>query len=292
MQVISAVNQAVDSINTVKGPTMNALETNQSHVEPAFSNIVLEPVKAGVYLLTINRPKVLNALNARTLEEMNQALSIISADSNARVLLIQGSGDKAFVAGADIEHMSHLTPIEAKVFAEHGMHLFRRLETLDIPVVALVNGYALGGGCELAMSCDFILAAENAKFGQPEVNLGITPGFGGSQRLTRLVGRAMAMELLVTGRSMNAAEALQRGLVNHVYPQAELLDRGLELASMIAGKSGSAIQLTKQLVQRGQDLDLDNACVMESDLFGLSFSTPDRSEGMAAFLQNRPPKFS
>ncbi len=263
-----------------------------SNVNPEqFENILLERVETGVYLLTINRPKVLNALNASTLEEMNQALSVISADSSARVLLIRGAGEKAFVAGADIEHMSHLTPIEGKAFAEHGMHLFRRLETLTIPVVALVNGYALGGGCELAMSCDFILAAENAKFGQPEVNLGITPGFGGSQRLTRLVGRAMAMELLVTGRTMSSDEAMQRGLVNHVYPQKELLDKGLELASMIAGKSSSAIQLTKQLVQRGQDLDLDNACVMESDLFGLSFSTEDRTEGMAAFLENRKPQF-
>ncbi len=259
---------------------------------PEFENILLEKVQEGVYLLTINRPKVLNALNASTLEEMDAALKLIDGDASARVMLIKGSGDRAFVAGADIEHMIDLTPIEAKAFAESGMHLFRRLEMLHIPVVALVNGYALGGGCELAMSCDFILASENAKFGQPEVNLGITPGFGGSQRLTRMVGRAMAMELLVTGRSMPADEALRRGLVNHVYGQEELLEKGMELATMIAGKSRSAIQLTKQLVQRGQDLDLDNACIMESDLFGLSFSTPDQSEGMRAFLESRKPQFS
>lgn len=256
-----------------------------------FSNILLEQVRNGVYLLTINRPKVLNALNAQTLEEMNEAVSTVIADKGARVLLITGSGEKAFVAGADIAHMSNLSPLEGKAFAEHGMHLFRRLETLGIPVVALVNGYALGGGCELAMSCDFILASDNAKFGQPEVNLGVTPGFGGTQRLTRLVGTSMAMELLVTGRNMSAEEAMQRGLVNHVYPQPQLLDEGLKLASMIAGKSGTAIQLTKELVQRGQDLDLDNACIMESDLFGLSFSTPDRTEGMAAFLESRKPNF-
>lgn len=256
-----------------------------------FSNILLEQVSDGVYLLTINRPKVLNALNAQTLEEMNEAVSTVIADKGARVLLITGSGEKAFVAGADIAHMSNLSPLEGKAFAEHGMHLFRRLETLSIPVVALVNGYALGGGCELAMSCDFILASDNAKFGQPEVNLGVTPGFGGTQRLTRLVGTSMAMELLVTGRNMSAEEAMQRGLVNHVYPQPQLLDEGLKLASMIAGKSGTAIQLTKELVQRGQDLDLDNACIMESDLFGLSFSTPDRAEGMAAFLESRKPDF-
>ncbi|MFT5722333.1 MAG: enoyl-CoA hydratase [Motiliproteus sp.] len=256
-----------------------------------FDNILLEEIKTGIYRLTINRPKVLNALNAQTLEEMNQAISLVIADASARVLLITGSGEKAFVAGADIAHMSNLSPLEAKAFAEHGMHLFRRLETLNIPVIALVNGYALGGGCELAMSSDFILAADNAKFGQPEVNLGVTPGFGGTQRLTRIVGTSMAMELLVTGRTMSAAEALQRGLVNHVYPQSELWDRGLELAEMIAGKSRTAIQLTKELVQRGQGLDLDTACIMESDLFGLSFSTPDRAEGMAAFLENRKPNF-
>ncbi|MEH6651523.1 MAG: enoyl-CoA hydratase-related protein [Motiliproteus sp.] len=257
-----------------------------------FNNLLLDEVKHGIYRLTINRPKTLNALNSETLREMDRAIDIIETDPSARVLLITGAGKKSFVAGADIEHMSCLTPLEAKTFAEQGMCIFRRLETLNIPVVAVVNGYALGGGCELAMSCDFIIAAENAKFGQPEVNLGITPGFGGSQRLTRLVGRAMAMELLVTGRSMSAAEAMQRGLVNHVHPQSDIWEKGLELASMIAGKSRSAIQLTKQLVQRGQDLDLDNACVMESDLFGLSFSTDDRKEGMAAFLENRPPQFS
>jgi len=291
MRAIWAVSPAVGFINTDEEATMSTTQTETTSNQQ-FANILLELVSDGVYLLTINRPKVLNALNEETLAEMQEAVSAIKADKNARVLLIKGSGKKAFVAGADIEHMSHLTPIQGKAFAEHGMHLFRRLETLDIPVVALVNGYALGGGCELAMSCDFILASDNAKFGQPEVNLGITPGFGGSQRLTRLVGRAMAMELLVTGRSMSAEEGMRRGLVNHVYSQDELLDQGLKLASMIAGKSSSAIQLTKQLVQRGQDLDLDNACVMESDLFGLSFSTPDRTEGMAAFLENRAPDFS
>lgn len=257
----------------------------------AFENILLEEIKAGIFRLTINRPKVLNALNADTLNEMSAALYALSINKAARVLLITGAGAKAFVAGADIEHMSKLTPLEGKAFAEQGMQVFRRLETLNIPVIALVNGYALGGGCELAMSCDFILASDNAKFGQPEVNLGVTPGFGGTQRLTRLVGTAMAMELLVTGRTISASEALQRGLVNHVHPQEQLWDKGLELAEMIAGKSRTAIQLTKELVQRGQDLDLDNACIMESDLFGLSFSTPDRAEGMAAFLESRKPNF-
>lgn len=257
-----------------------------------WQNILLQPQAEGVYLLTVNRPKVLNALNADTLAELDQALDLVAKTPAIRVLLVTGSGEKAFVAGADIAHMRQLSALEGKFFAEQGMAVFRKLENLPVPVIALVNGYALGGGCELAMSCDFILAAENARFGQPEVNLGVTPGFGGSQRLTRLVGRGMAMELLTTGRMMNAAEALQRGLANHVYPQAELLGEGIRLAEQIATKSRSAVQLTKQLVQRGQDLDLDNACVMESDVFGLSFSTPDREEGMAAFLEGRKPEFS
>ena len=257
-----------------------------------WQNIVLHRQAEGVYLLTVNRPKVLNALNAVTLAELDQALDLVANSTDIRVLLITGSGEKAFVAGADIAHMRQLSALQGKFFAEQGMAVFRKLENLQVPVIALVNGYALGGGCELAMSCDFILAAENARFGQPEVSLGVTPGFGGSQRLTRLVGRGMAMELLTTGRMMDAAEALQRGLVNHVYPQAELLGEAMKLAEQIAAKSRSAVQLTKQLVQRGQDLDLDNACVMESDVFGLSFSTPDREEGMAAFLEGRKPAFS
>ncbi len=257
-----------------------------------WQNILLEQHADGICQLTINRPKVLNALNAEILAELDQALNLVAKANDVRVLLITGAGEKAFVAGADIAHMKQLTALEGKYFAEQGMAVFRKLENLPVPVIALVNGYALGGGCELAMSCDFILAAENARFGQPEVNLGVTPGFGGSQRLTRLVGRGMAMELLTTGRMMNADEALQRGLANHVYPQADLLDEGVKLAGQIATKSRTAVQLTKQLVQRGQDLDLDNACVMESDVFGLSFSTPDREEGMAAFLEGRKPEFS
>lgn len=260
-------------------------------IETRFETLLLNEIQSGIYLLTINRPKVLNALNTTVLSELAQAAEQVDHDSNARVLLITGAGDKSFVAGADITEMSTLTPLEGKAFAERGMAAFRRLEQMKIPVIALVNGYALGGGCELAMSCDFVLASDNARFGQPEVSLGITPGFGGSQRLTRLLGRAMAMELLVSGRAMNAEEALQRGLANHVYPQSDLLSEGLALASRISQNSPTAIQMTKQLVQRGQDLDLENGCVMESDLFGLSFATPDRAEGMQAFIDNRKPSF-
>ena len=256
-----------------------------------FENILLEKLDGNIYCLTINRPKVLNALNQQTLLEMSDAIQLVADDSSARVLLVTGSGEKAFVAGADISQMQNLTPLQAKKFSETALAVFRRFETLDIPVIALVNGFALGGGCELALSCDFILASENAKLGQPEVCLGVTPGFGGSQRLPRIVGRAMAMEMLVSGRMVDANEALQRGLVNHVYPQADLLQQGLKLAAKICNNGPVAIKLTKELVQRGQDLDLENACAMESDLFALSFACDQQSEGMQAFLEKRQADF-
>ncbi|OUR75544.1 enoyl-CoA hydratase [Marinomonas sp. 42_23_T18] len=258
----------------------------------SFKNILIEAHEGGVYCLTINRPKVLNALNKATLEELNQVLDQLEDNKLARILLITGAGDKAFVAGADIEEMSQLTVFEAKCFSEYGMTLMRRLENFKLPIIALVNGYALGGGCELAMSCDLILASDNAKFGQPEINLAVTPGFGGSQRLTRLVGRPMALELLYTGRLFNVNEAMRLGLVNHVFPQPELMQEGLKIASQISGKSRMALQLIKQLVQRGQDVPLDNACIMETDQFALSFSGPDQTEGMGAFLEKRAPEFN
>jgi enoyl-CoA hydratase len=256
-----------------------------------YENILLDQLENNVYRLTVNRPKVLNALNKETLAEMAAALEVVAADSNARVLLVTGAGEKSFVAGADISQMQSLNALQAKAFGEQALKTFRRFETLDVPVIALVNGFALGGGCELAMSCDFILASTNAKFGQPEVSLGVTPGFGGSQRLPRLVGRAMAMEILVTGRMLDANEALQRGLVNHVYDQAELLDAGLKMAAKICKNGPVSVKLTKELVQRGQDLDLENACAMESDLFGLCFATDEQTEGMSAFLEKRKADF-
>ena len=258
----------------------------------AFNNLLLESLETGVFRLTINRPKVLNALNRATLTEMDQVLDQLEASSDTRLLLITGAGEKAFVAGADIDEMRHLSALEAKAFSAFGLSVLRRLENARFPVIGLVNGFALGGGCELAMSCDLILASDNAKFGQPEINLGITPGFGGSQRLTRLVGRPMALELLYTGRIFNVTEAQRLGLVNHVFTQAELMEKGLEMSREVVSKSRSSIQLIKQLVQRGQDLPLDNACIMESDQFGLSFSSPDQAEGMAAFLEKRTPTFS
>jgi enoyl-CoA hydratase len=256
-----------------------------------FHNILLEQPEAGIYILSVNRPKTLNALNAATLDEIGQALAQVAADRTARVLLVTGVGEKAFVAGADISEMRNFTPREARAFSEKGMRVMQALEVLPVPVIALVNGYALGGGCELALACDWILASENAAFGQPEVNLGIPPGFGGTQRLPRRVGRALAVELLTTGRRMKADEALRVGLANHVYPAAELQQRGLDVARAIASKGPLAVRLAKEAARRGENLDLENACALETGLFALACATSDQKEGMRAFLEKRTPKF-
>lgn len=257
----------------------------------SYENILLEEREPGVFLLTVNRPKALNALNSATIADLGQAVSEIGSKSDARVLLLTGAGEKAFVAGADISEMQDFTALQAREFSGRAAAMMRSLENLPIPAIALVNGYCLGGGCELAMSCDFILASERAVFGQPEVNLGILPGFGGTQRLPRLIGRARALELILTARQVKADEAVRIGLANQVYPSDELLAKGLEIARTIAAKGPVAIRLAKRAVQRGQDLDLDNACLLESELFALCCSTHDQKEGMAAFLAKRPAKF-
>ena len=258
----------------------------------SYANVLLEQPETGIYVLTVNRPKSLNALNAETLDEIAAALEQVKADPAARALLVTGAGDKAFVAGADIAQMQSFAPAQAQAFSERGNRTFRALEMLAIPVIALVNGYALGGGCELAMACDWIVASDRAMFGQPEVSLGVVAGFGGTQRLPRLVGRAMAIDLLVTGRMIKADEALRIGLVNQVVAPGELRDKGLEIARVIAGKGPVAVRLTKQIVQRGQDLDLANACQQEAYAFALCCATEDQKEGMKAFLEKRAAKFS
>ncbi len=257
----------------------------------AYENVLLEQPEAGIYLLTVNRPKALNALNGQTLDEIGAAAAQVAADPEARVLLVTGAGDKAFVAGADIVQMRDFTAMEGKDFSWRGMRAFRSLEELAVPTIAVVNGYCLGGGCELAMSCDWILASDKAVFGQPEASLGVTPGFGGTQRLTRLVGRAMALELLTTARQVKAEEAKQLGLVNHVFSAETLMEEALRMARSIVSKGPVAVRLAKEGVQRGQDLDLDNACLLESELFGLCFSTADQKEGMGAFLEKRKAQF-
>lgn len=257
----------------------------------SYNNILFDTVQPGILLLTINRPKSLNALNSQTLEEIDSIISHIRDHPEARILMLTGSGDKSFAAGADIVEMQNFSAVEAQELSRKGMVLFRALEKLPIPVIAVVNGYCLGGGCELAMSCDWILASENAMFGQPEVNLGVTPGFGGSQRLSRLVGRAMALELLITGRMVKASEAQAIGLVNHVYPAESLMEEAMEMARAIAAKGPIGVRLVKEAVQRGQDLDLSNACVLERQMFGMCFSTEDQKEGMTAFLSKRKAKY-
>ncbi len=245
----------------------------------------------GVRLVTIHRPQALNALNPQVLRELMQALADASGDASVRALLLTGAGEKAFVAGADIAAMRAMSALEGRVFAVQGHALMRALEMAPFPAIALVNGYALGGGCELALACDFIVASEKAVFGQPEVGLGIVPGFGGTQRLTRLVGKGMAVELCTTGRQVKADEALRIGLVNHVVAPAALLGKGLELAGQIAQKAPVAVKLAKHLVQRGQDMDLANANAFEADVFGVAFGTDDRVEGMGAFLEKRKAAF-
>lgn len=257
-----------------------------------FDNLLLTRPEPGIYLLTVNRPKALNALDRATVTELGRAVAHVKADPQARVLLITGAGDKAFVAGADIKSMQDYSGILGQEWAKFTMEVFRSLELLPIPTIAVVNGYCLGGGNELAMSCDWILASEKAAFGQPEVNLGVTPGFGGTQRLTRLVGKAMAMELLTTGRMVKANEAEKLGLVNHVYAPEALLDEAINMARIIAQKGPIAVRLVKEAVQRGQDLDLDNACQLEAQVFGLCFSTEDQKEGMKAFVEKRQAQFN
>ena len=258
----------------------------------SFHNLLLEQPEPGIYLLTLNRPQALNALNAATLDELTRAIARVAADAGARVLLITGAGEKAFVAGADIAEMQGLSADQAQAFSAAGMRVMHALEALPVPVIALVNGYALGGGCELAMACDWIIASDRAVFGQPEVNLGIPPGFGGTQRLSRLVGRARALELVITARQLKADEAMAIGLVIRVVAAAELRETGLAAARSIAAKAPVAVRLAKQAVQRGQDLDLANACAHETSLFALAFATADQKEGMRAFVEKRAPRFS
>ncbi len=251
-----------------------------------MTNIVLEK-KGHVAVATIQRPKALNALNSQVLEDLNEMLDQVSADKEIRALVLTGSGEKAFVAGADIGEMSTLTKAGGEAFGKKGNDVFRKLETLAIPVIAAVNGFALGGGCELAMSCDIRICADTAVFGQPEAGLGITPGFGGTQRLARLVGPGMAKQMIYTARNIKADEALRIGLVNAVYPAAELMAAAEKMAETIAQNAPIAVQACKKAINEGLDVDMDAAVVIEEKLFGSCFETADQREGMGAFLEKR-----
>jgi enoyl-CoA hydratase len=254
-------------------------------------NNILFNIENNIAVLKFNRPKALNAVNPDVFVEMNDALDRINAGKTAKVLILTGEGEKAFVAGADIAHMVNLSPLQLKEFSRNGQDLLFRLEKLPIPVIACVNGFALGGGCEIAMACDFIYASENAKFGQPEITLGVIPGFGGTQRLPRLVGKAMAKELCMTGGMINAQEAKDLGLVNRVFPKDKLWEETMKTARAIALKGKVALKAVKECIQRGMDVDLANGCYMESEAFGLIATSPDKKEGMTAFLEKRTPEF-
>jgi enoyl-CoA hydratase len=244
-----------------------------------------------VATLTLNRPDKLNALNEELLQELGKHLRDLDLDSEVRVVILTGAGDKAFAAGADIDAMKAMTPTEAKRFAGVGHHVGVGIEGARFPVIAAVNGFALGGGCELALACDFIYASDKAKLGQPEVNLGVIPGFGGTQRLARRVGEARARELCMTGDMVGAEEALRIGLVNAVVPHAELLGKVREVAAKIAAKGPLAIAAVKRVVLRGADVPLATANELEATAFAALFGTDDQREGMAAFLGKRPARF-
>lgn len=256
-----------------------------------YQNLILER-EENIVLVTINRPKVLNALNADLLTELDAVVDEIEQDEGIRAAIITGSGDKAFVAGADIAYMSRLNPLEAKNFARLGQKVFRKIECMTKPIIAAVNGFALGGGNELAMACDIRVASEKAKFGQPEVQLGLIAGFGGTQRLSRLVNPGLAKEILFTADQYDAQSAHKMGLVNHVVPDGELIDFCKGMARRIAARGPVAVRLTKEAVNQGLNMDLDKAIALEADLFGLVFTTDDRNEGIGAFLEKRKPVFN
>lgn len=250
-----------------------------------YENLLLRK-EGNVGILSINRPDELNALNSSVLEELDMAIDNISLDETIYVLIITGEG-RAFVAGADISEMRTKNSLEAREFAHKGLSVFRKIELMEKPVIAAINGFALGGGCELAMSCDIRLASDKAKFGQPEVGLGITPGFGGTQRLSRLVGLGIAKELIFTGKIIRADEAMKIGLVNNVVPGGDLMDAALKLANEIGSKGQLAIRYAKSAINRGIETDIDTGMEIEKDLFALCFATEDQKEAMSAFLEKR-----
>ena len=237
-------------------------------------------------IITINRPKALNALNSTVLEELDKTLDAVDLQT-VRCLILTGAGEKSFVAGADIGEMSTLTKAEGEAFGKKGNDVFRKLETFPIPVIAAVNGFALGGGCEISMSCDIRICSENAVFGQPEVGLGITPGFGGTQRLARIVGTGKAKEMIYGARNIKAEEAYRIGLVNNVYPLEELMPAAKKLAATIARNAPIAVRNCKRAINEGLQVDMDQAVVIEEKLFGNCFESYDQKEGMAAFLEKR-----
>ena len=257
---------------------------------PDFQNIRFE-TKNQIAYVTIDRPKVLNALNMATMQELKQAFAAIKDDREVRVVILTGAGEKSFVAGADIGELSQHSPVSAKEYTHQGQAILDAIENLGKPVIACVNGFALGGGCELAMACTMRIASENAKLGQPEVKLGLIPGYGGTQRLPRLVGKGIAMQLVLTGEMIGAQEAHRIGLVNEVVPASELIARAEAIAAKIATNAPLAIQYAMEAVNHGLDLPLADGLFLEATLFGVCCATEDKNEGTKAFLEKRPAQF-
>lgn len=255
-----------------------------------YQNLLID-TKDGIAIVTINRPDKLNALNNQTMEELKNAFTELSKNNEVFIVILTGSGEKAFVAGADISELNKLNMITGKEFAERGQEVFNIIENMNKPVIAAVNGFALGGGSELALSCHIRLASENAKFGQPEVNLGIIPGYGGTQRLTRLINSGRAMEYILTGDMIDANEAYRIGLVNHVYPQNELMNKAIEIAKKIASKGQQAVRLAIKAVNIADEVSAKEGQNYEASLFALCCGTEDFKEGTNAFLEKRKPEF-
>jgi len=257
----------------------------------SYENLLVD-VTDRIATVTVNRPKSLNALNPATVRELGAAMEELSARPDVGAVLLTGAGEKAFIAGADISAMNGFTTLEALDFSLLGQRVLSFIEAMSQPVIGVINGFALGGGCEVAMACDLLIAADTARFGQPEVTLGIIPGYGGTQRLPRLVGRNIAKELVRVGEMISAQRAYEIGLVNRVVPASELMGAARDIAKKILSRGPVAVRTAKMAMNRGLDLDLGNACALEASLFAAGFSTRDRSEGMAAFLEKRKPTFT
>lgn len=257
----------------------------------AYENLIIEK-ENNCAIIYINRPKALNAINLDVLKEMERAVDELDADPEVKVVIITGSGEKSFVAGADIVWMYNMDQPGCRKFAAYGEYVLRKLELLEKPVIAAVNGFALGGGCELAMACDIRLASEKAVFAQPEVGLGVIPGFGGTQRLPRLVGEGRAKELTYTCDIIKADEAYRIGLVNHVYPAEELMEQAKKMAQKIIKKAPLAVGYAKHAINKGMQCDLDTGMAIEADMFGNCAATKDKAEGMGAFIEKRTPSWS
>jgi enoyl-CoA hydratase/carnithine racemase len=256
----------------------------------SFENLLIER-DAGVVVLTVNRPKVLNALNTQTLDELRRAILDLKHDAAVRAVILTGAGEKAFVAGADINELAVQSPTGGREHAVRGQHVLDLIEHLGKPVIAAINGYALGGGCELAMACTIRIAADTAKLGQPEINLGILPGYAGTQRLARIIGRGRALEMLLTGDQLSAQEAHRLGLVNRVVPAASLMAEARALAATLASKAPIAVRYILEAVHKGLEMPFPQAQIFEATLFGLVASTDDMREGTKAFLEKRKPDF-